>query len=310
VATSEQRIVGARSPHPDELLGVPYETAIGWRERLADDYSIDFGQDRVFPELLEALVAEVSGDVSILEVGAATGLLTRPLLECTVSVTALEPSEGMLRRLVSTEVADSTKLRTIQGLVEDLPPEVSYDIAVVTFTPRHGQALVRLLMELAIRVSKRIVMLLDDRTLDWAYLARSASARGFDVRLRVVGDARGESRAVILVAGVDTWEPRFILEDGWGSDSNAVDVPHPAPRGSATRLVRFFMSGGDRALSINIEAEGVERLYGNLRTAVHRLAREEVTVRRQGDVIQLVRVPRSADGEAPADQTAPTPDVL
>jgi hypothetical protein len=77
----------------------------------------------------------------------------------------------------------------------------------------------------------------------------------------------------------------------WGDDAKSLDVPYPAPRGTATRLVRYFLAGGDRALTLRTDKEGMERLYGNLRTAVHRLAREEVTVRRHEGSIQLVRLP-------------------
>ena len=43
------------------------------------------------------------------------------------------------------------------------------------------------------------------------------------------------------------------------------------------------------------EREGVDRIYGNLRTAVHRLGRDEVTVRRVDEGVQIVRLPRSAE---------------
>ena len=74
-----------------------------------------------------------------------------------------------------------------------------------------------------------------------------------------------------------------------------MDVPHPAPRGTATRLIRYFLAGGDRALIVRIDEEGIERLYGNLRTAAHRLGRDEVTVRRTDDGIQIVRLPKAID---------------
>ena len=75
-------------------------------------------------------------------------------------------------------------------------------------------------------------------------------------------------------------------------------MPLPAPRGTATRLVRSFLSGGDRALRVRTDPRGIERLYGNLRTAAHRLAKDEITVRRHGDVIHLVRLPK-AEGPQP-----------
>lgn len=284
--------------------GVPLESALARRERFADMYAVDFGEERVFPELIEALLEEVPEGVDILEVGAATGRLTRPLLQHAGSLTALEPSAGMLRLLLSSDVASSPKLSTRQGMVEDLDPAETHDVAVVTFTPRRGLGLSRLLTELARRVRDRVVMLLDeDGTLDWAYLARSAALQGFDVRLRIVCGAdpvlEGEvRRAILLVARVGricpVCGPAHELEPiQWTADARRVEVPYPSPRGAATRLVRYMLAGGDRAMLVQTDPRGVERLHGNLRTAVHRLAREQLTVRRFGDSIQIVRLPRS-----------------
>jgi len=299
----------SRERVPDQF-GVPIESALERRERLADMADIHFGQDRVFPELVDALLAEVPEGANVLEVGSATGLLTRPLLERAGHLTALEPSTGMLRRLLSSEVAESERLSVIQGMVEDLRPENFYEVAVVTFTPRRGAGLLYLLLELATRVLDKVVMLLEtEHTLDWAYLARAAAVQGFDVRLHVVTAPPAESgerkRAAVLVADVATWEPAFPGDEAWISDdAREIDVPYPAPRGAATRLVRFFLGGGDRAVLVRTDPRGVERLYGNLRTAAHRLGREELTVRRHGTSIQLVRLPR-ADGRSVTD---PGPD--
>jgi hypothetical protein len=291
---------GKRREQAYEDLGAQFETAVARRERLADVYDIDYGSERVFPELVEAMLAEVPPGCSILEVGAATGLLTRPLLEHAALVTAMEPSHGLLHRLLTSDVADSPKLRMLPGIVEELPPTVAYDAAVVTFTPRRGIALLRLLTELAKRVSGRVVILLpEDTSMDWAYLARSASVAGLDVRLHLVHGAEGK-RGVVMTAVVDGWEPTAPPVD-WSVDAREIAVPYPPPRGAATRLVRYFLTGGDRALTLDTDPRGVDRLYGNLRTAVHRLGREEVTVRRQGDVIQLVRLPKASDG---AERTA------
>ncbi len=279
--------------------GVPLESALARRERLADRYGLGYGADRVFPQLVEAMLAEVPEGSRVLEVGAATGLLTRPLLQRAGHLTALEPSAGLLRRLLSSEVAESPHLTVKQGMVEDLLHDELYDVAVVTFTPRRGMGLSRLLVELASRVKDRVVMLLeDDGTMDWAYLARGAAVQGFvDVRLTLLSsrDTRPEDRrrAVLLVANLDRYEPMIEVPEDWGVDAREIEMPYPTPRGGATRLVRYFLAGGDRALRVNTDPRGVERLYGNLRTAVHRLARDELTVRRDGDIIQIVRLPRS-----------------
>jgi hypothetical protein len=59
--------------------------------------------------------------------------------------------------------------------------------------------------------------------------------------------------------------------------------------------VRYFLNAGERALLIRTDIKGLDRLYGNLRTAVHRLGREEVTVRRTDEGIQIVRLPKAID---------------
>lgn len=278
--------------------GVPLDGALARREVLANNYDIDYGSDRVFPRLVKALLVEVPEGSAVLEVGAATGLLTRPLLQIAGRVTALEPSSGMLRRLLKSDVADSPRLTIIQGMVEDLPHDAQHDVAIVTFTPRRGIGLSRLLTELAVRVTDRVVMLLDDDgTMDWAYLARGAAIQGFDVRLHIVTSKdpvpSERRRAIVLVADVKRWTPSIEPSEEWARDAREMTVPFPAPRGAATRLVRYLLTGGDRAVLVTTDPRGVERLYGNLRTAVHRLAREELTVRRQGDAIQMVRLPKS-----------------
>lgn len=278
--------------------GIPLESALARRERLADRYGLGYGADRVFPELVDAMLAEVPEGANVLEVGAATGLLTRPLLQRAGHLTALEPSAGLLKRLLSSEVAASPHLTVKQGMVEDLLHDEHYDIAVVTFTPRRGLGLSRLLVELANRVDDRVVMLLeDDGTMDWAYLARGAAIQGFEVSLRLLTDhgATGEKprRAILLVADMGSYTPTVPSPEEWGIDAREIEMPYPIPRGGATRIVRYFLAGGDRALRIVTDPRGVERLYGNLRTAVHRLGRDELTVRRDGDTIHIVRLPRT-----------------
>jgi hypothetical protein len=280
-------------------FGVPIESTLARRERFANSYDYDFGRERVFLELVTALLAEIPDDVEMLEVGAATGLMTGPLLSKAKSLTALEPSPGMLRRLVSSDVAGSPKLGTMQGMAEDLTPDAMFDVAVVTFTPRRGIGLLHLLKTLANHVRQRVVMLLDeDGTMDWAYLARAASLQGFDVRLHIVtqrSDPADPHRAVVLVADVGSVADEIDPEEIWEFESRTIDVPFPVPRGAATRLVRYFLTAGERALLIRTDEEGADRLYGNLRTAVHRLGREEVTVRRTDDGIQIVRLPRATE---------------
>lgn len=278
---------GRKPPEPD-VLGVPLDLERARRDRLAAEGV--FGADRVFDEATAALLAEVPAGARVLEVGAATGVLTRPLLERAGHVTAMEISAGMLDRLLETDVASSPKLTTLQGIVEDLPASRDFDCAVVTFTPRRGIALTYLLAELAARVTDRVVMLLeDDTSLDWAYLARHASADGFDVRMRVVGDETGARRAVVLVADVANRAEREARLD-WGLDEREIVLRSPVPRGTSVRLVREFLAMGDRTMRVRVPPESVERLWGNLRTAAHRHS-GEVAVHRHGDDLLLVRMP-------------------
>lgn len=280
----------------DARFGVPLDSALARRDRLADRYDYTFGQERVFPELVTALLEVVPQGTNVLEVGAASGLLTRPLLTRVGTLTALEPSLGMLRRLLESDVANDDRLATMQGMVEDLTELALFDDAVVTFTPRRGMGLLTLLTELGGHVRDSIVMLLDDDgSMDWAYLARAAAVQGFEVNLQIVTNGvcgeRDQKRAILLVAGVSAWCRECSADDVWELEARIVDVPYPAPRGAATRLMRYFLSGGDRAIMVKTEKAGIERLYGNLRTAAHRLGRDEVTVRRSDDGIQLVRLP-------------------
>jgi hypothetical protein len=206
-----------RARERSRVLGIPIDSAIANRDRLAAEVGLEFGKDLVFPELIEAILEEVPESSTVLEVGAATGVITRELVPHVAMVTALEISEGMLQLLLCTDVAQAENLRVMQGVVEELPREIAFDVAVVTFTPRRGHALTLLMSELAQRVADRIVVVFPyDRALDWAYLARTSAAQGFDVRLRMVRGT-GEHRGVILVAGVEGYEPIRPLRwrSGW-----------------------------------------------------------------------------------------------
>jgi precorrin-6B methylase 2 len=296
VKQHRQRTSRDRTRERSQVLGIPIETAMASRDRIAAEVGLDFGRDLVFPELIDALLMEVPEGSLVLEVGAATGIITGELVPHAGMVTAIEISEGMLQLLLCTDVADAENLRVMQGLVEELPCEIAFDVAVVSFTPRRGHALTLLMSELAQRVAGRIVVVFpDDRALDWAYLARTSAAQGFEVDIHMV---RGEEEhhGVILVAGVEGYVPRPPSDvEQWSVDAREIAVPFPPPRGTAARLVRYFLSAGDRAVLITTDPRGLQRLYGNLRTAAHRLGQGEVTVRLQDEAIQIVRLPKQVE---------------
>jgi hypothetical protein len=279
---------------------VPGESTLDRCERLADRYDYDFGRNRVFPQLVAAVLAEIPDEVRLLELGAAAGPLTEPLLVKAKKLTALEPASGMLRHLLPSDVADDPRFGTMSGVAEDLGPDAMFDVAVVAFCARHGIGLLHLLVLLASHVRHRVVMLLDnDGSLDCAYLARAASLQGFDVRVHLVGEttppADEPRRAAVFIADVEQYSDELEPEAIWEFQTKMLDVPYPPPRGAATELIRDFLEAGERALLIRTHAEGMDRLYGNLRTAIHRLGREEVTARRTEEGIQIVRLPKATD---------------
>jgi hypothetical protein len=185
-------------------------------------------------------------------------------------------------------------------MAEDLAHNELFDVAVVTFTPRRGVGLMHLLRVLASHVTEKVIVLIDDDpAMEWAFLARAATLQGFDVTLRFVSE-RGASaderrRAVILSAAPTDVQILADVDEVWEVEARELDVPYPTPRGAATRLVRYFLAGGDRAILLRSDPRGLERLYGNLRTAAHRIGREEVTVRRTDEGIHLVRLPKPVE---------------
>ncbi len=294
--TDHQSAAAVMLREPD----VPGESALDRCERLADRYDYDFGRNRMFPQLVAAVLAEIPDEARLLELGAATGPLTGPLLAKAKKLTALEPVSGILRHVLPGDVADNPRFGTMSGVAEDLDPGAVFDVAVVAFCARHGVGLLRLLVLLAAHVRHRVVMLLDnDGSLDCAHLARAASLQGFDVRVHLVGETiphvDDPRRAAVFIADVEQYSHELEPEAIWEFQTRMLDVPYPAPRGAATELVRDFLDAGERSLLISTDARGMDRLYGNLRTAIHRLGREEVTARRTEEGIQIVRLPNATD---------------
>ncbi|MCL2332740.1 MAG: hypothetical protein FWC54_04565 [Actinomycetia bacterium] len=313
------------------------------RDRAASHEGANFGIRHVFKELAERILAEIKPGQNVLEVDAATGILTRLLLARGAQVTALEPSSLFVTKWL--RAIEDERLTVVEGFTEDLPESATgepFDLAIVSFPARRGIGLLALLGELAPLVRTSILVVMpDDGSLDWAYLTRGAALEGFEVSTRFItersdtddvlsratggrkargasGAQRGRTTKETAVTGFETapkcpYLPQDIdmirravllhieqhnelrpvrVEEAWALAARTIHVPYPVPRGAATRLVRYFMAGGDRAVLITTNSAGLPRLYGNLRTATHRIARDEVTVRRVDEGIQLLLIPR------------------
>lgn len=298
---------------PDARFGATLESLLDRRDRLALTRGSAYGSTFVGKQLIEAVLAYIKPGQRLLEVDAGPGLFTRLFLSRGADVVALEPShrfagelrtlaeEGPSRRPGEREhVAGS--LRVFEGFTDDLPSDERYDLAVVTFPARRGIGLLSLINELAPIVDGPIVVVMpDDGSLDWAYLCRAAAIEGAESHIRFIAEGRytgsrdlGEvKRAVLLVVEQLNRIQPMRLEHAWDLQARNIDVPYPVPRGAATRLVRYFIAGGDRSIIIKTDPIGLNRLHGNLRTAAHRIARDEVTVRRIDDGIQLMLIPKA-----------------
>lgn len=285
---------------PDIRFGATLESLLDRRERLAHTRGAAFGRDFIGRELVETVLGHVKPGMRILEVDPAAGLFTRLFISRGAQVTALEPSPVFAAELRKHE---SERLSVVTGFTEDLPlHNERYDLAIVTFPARRGMGLLALLNELSPLVSGYILVVLpDDGSLDWAYLLRASAIEGAEATVRFVSegtpqdedDLRGTKRSVVLRVDHLAAIVPMRLEEAWNLEARIIEVPYPVPRGAATRLVRYFMAGGDRSVIIKTEPQGLDRLHGNLRTAAHRIARDEVTVRRTDDGVQLMLIPRA-----------------
>ena len=132
-----------------------------------------------FPSSSRRCSTRCPRDARVLEVGAATGLLTGPLLQRAGHLTALEPSEGMLRRLVAKDVAESPRLDRGQGHGRGPPARRRSSTSRSSRSRRGAEwGCCACCTNSRSRVTDRVVMLLDeDNTFDWAYLARARRCR-------------------------------------------------------------------------------------------------------------------------------------
>lgn len=300
---------------PDVRFGATLESLLDRRERLAHSKGPAYGSDFVGRQLVETVLSHVKPGMRVLEVDPAAGLFTRLFVGRGAEVVALEPSPTFAAELATHE---SDNLMVVRGFTEDIEPALAergeplpsdraaladnrFDIAVVTFPARRGMGLLALINELTLYVSGYILVILpDDGSLDWAYLLRASAIEGAESTVRFVSEGKpadddtlvGTKRSVVLRVDRLSAIVPMRLEEAWNLEARSIEVPYPVPRGAATRLVRYFMAGGDRSVIIKTEPEGITRLHGNLRTAAHRIARDEVTVRRTDDGIQLMLIPR------------------
>ncbi len=314
----------------DARFGSTLDSLMLRRDRAAQHEGAHFGTNHVFKELGERILLEVTPDMHVLEVDAATGVFTRLLLARGAQVTALEPSGVFVKNFL--DLIDDARLKVIQGFTEELPRESFYDLALISFPARRGIGLLNLINEVKpfIKGGRILVIMPDDGSLDWAYLTRGTALEGFDVGVRFLTErddrddplshsaqksatmkAAGREgsfqapcpylpqdidmiRRAVLVYVTEERELRSIkASEAWALAARTITVPYPVPRGAATRLLRYFVTGGDRAVLITTDPRGLTRLYGNLRTATHRIARDEVTVRRVEGGIQLLLIPRA-----------------
>lgn len=282
---------------PDARFGATLESLLDRRERAAIHEGSAFGEHVLSRKLISGLAPYVHAGIEVLEVDPGPGHLTKGLLKCGARITALEPSPLFVSDLQA--LGDGENLTIFEGFTENLPGDAHFDVALVSFPARRGAGLLALVNEIApLVVGKILVVLPDDGSLDWAYLSRACAIEGFQVRTEFYIESEKISihdmkRAVLLV--IEKVGPyRDLRLDGvWELEARTIHVPYPVPRGAATRLVRYFVAGGDRAVLIATEPLGLNRLYGNLRTAAHRIARDEVTVRRVDDGVQLMLIPKT-----------------
>jgi ubiquinone/menaquinone biosynthesis C-methylase UbiE len=86
-----------------------------------------------YPEaLLDALHAAVRGAQRVLDVGAGLGHVAIPLASRGLTVSAVEPAEAMLERLVARANREGVALSGVHAKAEALPwPSASFDLVVV-----------------------------------------------------------------------------------------------------------------------------------------------------------------------------------
>jgi|GEM_PF-566348 len=188
----------------------------------------------------------------------------------------------------------------------------TYDAAVVSFPARRGRGILALICELLPLAKEKVILSLpDDGSVDWTSTMRAISLKGYKARAEFIVDLpaieqlqkEGQldlgqiKRSMLMIIDATPLIEQPLCPSqiitAWGASVRVIEVPYPVPRGAATRLIRYFKSGGDRSILIKTEPDGMHHLYGNLRTAAHRLARDQITVRRVDNGIQLMQIVQS-----------------
>lgn len=285
---------------PDARFGATLESLIERRERAAAHGGALFGTNVSIRELIQGVIHQVESGDRVLEIDAGPGHFTKVLAKRDIDLTVLEPITPFVQELEEISSSSENPFEVYQGFTEDLPKDAAFDVGLVSFPARRGTALLALINEIAPIISEKIIVVLpDEGSLDWAYLTRACAIEGFKVRAEFYvenekkeKDVYSLKRAVLVVIEKVHSFSDMRLDEAWDLAARTITVPYPVPRGAATRLVRYFIAGGDRAVVITTEPIGLNRLYGNLRTAAHRIARDEVTVRRTNDGIQLMLIPK------------------
>lgn len=283
---------------PDARFGATLESLIERRERAAAQGGASFGTNVSILELVQGVARQIEVGDRVLEIDAGPGHFTKVLSKRDIELTVLEPITPFVHELEQISCEAENPFEVYKGFTEDLPEDSQFDIALVSFPARRGTGLLALINEIAPIISEKIIVILpDEGSLDWAYLTRACAIEGFKVHAEFYVEAEKKEvkslkRAVLVIIEKVHSFSDMRLDEAWDLAARTITVPYPVPRGAATRLVRYFIAGGDRAVVIKTEAIGLNRLYGNLRTAAHRIARDEVTVRRINDGIQLMLIPK------------------
>lgn len=117
---------------PEIVKSVPHDS---WASSYDQLFEASFGSLLAdITDLTMELVLELSEPTdSILDIGAGTGRMSIPLVECSYYVSALDPSAGMLNQLAN-RLPDHPNLELINSPVDQLAMQDSFNGALCVFT--------------------------------------------------------------------------------------------------------------------------------------------------------------------------------